>query len=345
MQFLPDASVRGLVSVTAAEPHKVYVSRAFIRELSAELRSSQVTLRSSCLPDANPRHAAQLEPLIAEIVLDLSASFVVLHELFHVLNGHTADLMAASKRRRRRLSLEEAAHLVALRLDVMAVSPTAGSPAAKDEMLHAYYLEVEADNSALQWLMQAVPISSPLRALIDLVSADDIGALEIAQLPDGWGRVLAFRALLTALTVTVRLLERQRGDATRAPTPGHPYPMARLFAGAFTIMQQFAEITDMEVDADGAQRRRLSRLEAKDMRTFFEMIVRPLVSAPWAQRDPAAAADGFEIHGPRISAELANLLLGRGPQTEPACELLRIQRLRDLMNRRLARHRCFAPGS
>lgn len=149
IQFVPAASEVGLLSITAVEPHRVRVSRAFTSAFSTELRSSRGAIRSSCLPDAKPAVATRLEPLVAEAVLELSASFVVLHELFHILNGHAADLTKTSKGQRKALAFQEAAHAVALRLKATPARSSVDSSAMAVEILNAYYLEVEADNSAL----------------------------------------------------------------------------------------------------------------------------------------------------------------------------------------------------
>ncbi len=327
-----------LIQVTYAQPHRIQVSRRFTHDLSAEFRSNWRMLRSSCLTDATAPVAARLWPEVGESIVQLSTSFVVFHELFHVLNGHTAYAMVRSKGKPRQLAFGEAAQKVAR--EKKGKAPP--SAAETKRMLEAYYLELEADDTALQWMMQGVPLSPALVRLVELVSGQ-VAARDIAALDNGWGRVLAFRAMIAALVVTVRLLERQRGDETRTPALTHPYPMARLFAGAFTVMEQFADITRAENGGDGAKIVRLSADEAEDLDTFLRMIARPIVSAPWAARDSTAADDGFEVLGPLVVTEIKNIILGRNPETEPVSQLLRIQRLRKAMTKRLARHRCMGP--
>jgi hypothetical protein len=117
--------------------------------------------------------------------------------------------------------------------------------------------------------------------------------------------------------------------------------MARLFAGAFTIMEQFAELTKARTDSGGVKRVRLSDVQAQDLKDFMQMVAQPVLSAPWKMRDMRAALDGFEAFGPCIIGELQRLLFGRAPVTEPASQLLRIQSLRAQMSQRLAPYRCF----
>lgn len=328
-----------LLQITLSAPHKLQVSRRFTRALSREFRTHWHVLQRACLPDSTSRVRSRLWPYVAESIVHLSTSFVVCHELFHVLNGHVAAVRATTRGKTRQLAFVEAAHL--------ALTTQRGHGAGRDasatgqRMLEAYYYELEADNTALQWVMQESPLSPMLRAVAELTDARAVVAADISALPDGWGRVLAFRALISALVLTVRLLERQRGRMRQEPDASHPYPMARLFAGVFTVLEQFAEITEFALEPDGGKVARLTTRGAKDVKTFLGMVMKPVVAAPWASPD-AASSDGFTFHGPLIAVEIGNILQGRPPATEPVRQMLRVQGLRHRMTRRLRAHRHIA---
>lgn len=332
-RFVDDRAAAGLAVVSFRAPHTIDISRRLLRDVAAELRSNRAIVRTAVLADVSDRsnHSRHnLDAIVTQCILDLSASFLIIHELFHILGGH----VGAARARR-------AGQGVGMYALVDASSDIASRGATPETAIRAYYREVEADNSALQWMMLAEPRRSIRTLLAAVSSADATTCTCIALLDDGPGRFTVFRALVTALLLMIRILERRRGAQIRAAAPEHPYPATRLLAGLFTLMEQFVEITKPAIDRRGRKTQRLSDVQAQGMRQFFRTVLSPVLKLPWSSRDRAAAHSGYESFAPLIVLELGNILLGREPATAPARELARIEGLRHEMISDFAPHRCI----
>lgn len=331
-RFISDRDAVGLASVSFRAPHTIDISRQLLRDIAAELRSNRALVRVAVLDNDAGRSTHSLDSIVAQCVLDLSASFIIIHELFHILGGHVG---AARSRR----AGQGTARRYAL---VDACSEISDREATPEIALRAYYREVEADNSALQWMMLAEPPRSVRALLAAVADADAAACTCVALLDDGPGRLVIFRALVTALLLMIRVLERRRGAQIRRAAPEHPYPATRLLAGLSTLMEQFVEIVKPTIDRRGRKTQRLSGVQARDMRQFLREVLSPVLSLPWASRDRAAARNGYETSAPLIVLDLGNMLFRREPKTPPARELARIESLRHEMTADFAPHRCIS---
>jgi hypothetical protein len=180
-RIVPARPESGLLTVTLTAPHEICVSRTFTTTLSAEFRRSSEVLRDACLSGASPSHAKRLEALVVASLLEVAAMFAILHEVFHVLGGHVAEYVASTPQALESgLGFEEVAHSSGIPLK--ARRPDANTTA----MLTAYYREVEADNNALQWIMQEVPLPPSMSMLVEVVSTTKSPtSCQIFDLPDG----------------------------------------------------------------------------------------------------------------------------------------------------------------
>lgn len=142
--FSDRLSVACAPSLNSVEPITILVSNRFAVNLHNEIRALSnhlVSLAFDSQPASRP-HAKR-----ALVVFEkLTVSFILLHEMFHLIAGHTNWVERQSR------SLSFAGSQIGLPLSYAASQSYA--PAAK-----AYLLESEADCSAIQWMCQVmVPV-------------------------------------------------------------------------------------------------------------------------------------------------------------------------------------------
>ena len=199
---------------------------------------------------------------------------MILHEAYHIFGGHFD-------------ALDTLAGEAAFRLDETgpAFSFDSRAPNPVPPNL-AYFLELEADSSALQWLMQ-IAVPTTVQAFLDALEPGR-DAIE----PDGLfdleepARSAVFRALLAAIWLVMLLLESRR----HGPSGTHPLSGARLLAATSTIMEQFAEI-DVSLSAEGRSAV-LDADQADDTIHFLTEVVKPVALAAWRINNRIEAGDG-----------------------------------------------------
>lgn len=173
--------------------------------------------------------------LVLEAVYDLAIQLVLQHELFHVLCGHLALVEMAGTTegdgRGRRQT---------------------GRPTPEDRA-RAYFLELEADALAIEWLAGQVVYGSVENLLESLGSTPEDQPISWLE---GDDRVVGFRVLTVAVWSVLALLEatREHGEDE------HPYTSARLIAGLNTLGSAYGELAPDTVSPDG--KAQLSSLEA-----------------------------------------------------------------------------------
>jgi hypothetical protein len=138
--------------IVGRRPPAIEVAQAFALELRAEIRAHSRQIAGVALmrrPTPGEHRA------ISEAAQETARSFVLLHELFHLHGGHVRYVAARSAGSRR--PFDE----VHLGMTALLRRPKrSGERVGEAEALRAYYLEVEADNSALLCQMQAKPSSA-----------------------------------------------------------------------------------------------------------------------------------------------------------------------------------------
>ncbi|GJH26978.1 hypothetical protein [Caballeronia novacaledonica] len=235
-------------------------------------------------PNENVGTRAAINESTRDAMKELATHFIVLHEVSHVLCGHLDAVQKTGPAKA--LAFDESS----LGID----SPTKedGGPFPSATDIHrAYFLEMEADNTAIQWLMQAPVLENLGRSLRLQLPDEYVEEHSIAMVDlGGKARVQAFRVLLSACWSVIALMEKRRGRALTRPG-GHPTSEARLVAAVFTLMEQFAELTDGFTDpATGGKFRRLTSLHQEACTEFLDQIVKPAfieyVAAQYRQSDP-----------------------------------------------------------
>lgn len=340
--FLDDQEKRWTAQLLLKKP-VIRISRSFLGDIQGAVEKHAQVLTRACLIDLDPNSKTHdAEARLLPCVLDATASFVLLHELFHMFCGHWDVLRSRPSEGNQSLSLDEAS----LGLAETNSRDRTRARAEDDDLLPsrcAYYVEMEADNTALQWLMQAAPPDS-LAALLSALWPNESNEplTSIADL-DGPARILVFRLLFAASWLVVLLIEQKRPEALLKDTRSHPLPAARLLAGMFTLMEQFAELDNAFIGESGYKTLTLSDREVEDMVLCLRKVIAPVLKAPWPASDPASASEGLVAFSPPLITELRNILLQKPPETKPGDELEKIEQLRLEMATRFRPYRYFTP--
>jgi hypothetical protein len=318
----------------------IEVSGSFLRDIQGAITQNAQMLTRTCLSDLNLTvNAKDGEERLLRCLLDLLSSFVLLHELFHLFCGHIDELKSRPGNLDPSLSLDDA--YFGMTRTGAPLSPAGEGQTDLMRTRSGYFLEVEADNTALQWLMGSSMLPS-LPALLSGIRANqsDEHPSCIADL-EGNERILAFRTLFAASWLVLLLAENKRPDELRIRFKDHPLPAARLLAAMFTLMEQFVELADPVPNESGRKIHVLSDEHIEDMKLFLRKILGPVLKAPWPVTDQAAAAEGLGVFSPPLVKELRNILLQKPLETKPGHELEEIEELRNYMNDLLQAHRYF----
>ena len=263
---------------------------------------------------------AALEPDAALATLyDLALHFVLLHELYHVYEGHLVYL-----------GREKGTAAV--------VESTVGLGGSALEADVAYFLELEADGSALTSLVSHLAfehIESIARQAGE-VSTTDPCVHELR----GDARDTGFRAALAALWITIALIERHR-----APDGAMPRALARLLGAVSGLMAWYAELDALRVDERGAVLQRLTGEQASSLRRFLDQVVRPVATA--LEAPPPGVESGtlgfFEGAADRAAffADLRALVANARPDGTAGRQLVACEARRRDLERALGPGRLF----
>ena len=309
----------GLAEIAGAGRPTIRIWKRFAAAIEAGITEQSRVIATAAF---DRRQTSQtLTSAAVSTCVDAAARFVILHEMFHLLSGHVGLLRARAGKKRS--AFDE--------LSIGAGRSGAGG-ASEPDLLQAYYLEIEADNTALQWLMQEEPL--------DVVST--MKRRREAPVADltGRERVIGFRLLVATIWLVIRHLEARRSKRTKR-SDSHPLPAARVLAAIGTIGEQFAELTELRSDREGQMHQVLSAAQADALRVLFRQVLRPVMTASWSHRK-ARPFSGINRTLPLLIVDLAALLQFREPTLPPGIELRKLERLRLEMTRTLAPHRIFS---
>lgn len=294
----------------------------------AEAVEQEVNAHASILAGVvlgKPTVRAGVRQSVVGAAADLAVLFVMYHELSHLIGGHV-DWLAARPSRSHSSAFDE------VRLGVADASAKRESVVSVRTIREAYYLEVEADGTGLQALMQSKPPASLTRLIT--------GWKEPVADATGTERLVTFRLLMAVTWLVIRLTEVRRDPRISGVSPTHPRPAARLLSAIATLLEQYAVLTELRADAAGQLVQQLSAQQADDSRTFINHILAPIMRADWARGKTAHLSPGsISTILPDIVRDLLNLLLVRKAMTPAGIELERLERLRRYMNRVLAPYR------
>jgi hypothetical protein len=305
---------------------RIEISTRLAAALDEEINGLQSTLSALLFRSAWRQRERGREVLIA--AEELAIGFILLHEIFHLVNGHFGWVETNAEH----LGFDEGR--LGLHLD--AGGSGAGRPVATySRISDAYVLESEADCSAIQWMVQETAPAG-MRRLFGL------GETPIQLFPKR-RRAEAFRLFLATVWLVIRKLEAGREKSMRNNSKTHPLPVTRLFVAFGMLTQQYCRISGLRFDAQGGGQYTLTERDVASMREFLAEILRPVLTSDWNPGSPAIAAESLEGQMRFYLPDFGNHLLNRPVQTIAGRELLRMERARFRMDRRLRPFRYYHP--
>ncbi len=277
------------------------------------------------------KNSPSIDMPIAETIdsiYDLALGFALEHEMQHLLCGHI-DFDADS-------SLEARNELLFNEL-TLTMSGTTSDKTRKDP-LRSYFIEIEADNSALDWMITRNVFGCITRQmkLVRGVLEKNSDQRTIAEL-DGTESLISYRLLLISVWIVVSLLEANRKAETGLLLKEeHPLPAARLMSAITTLMLWYARIDSLRFDDCGKMLVTLSSSQARLMRNFLFYILKPvainLAEFPNAE---TASVLSFPIGNSRKDTDIVELmedliaLIGKQPpKTSAGRQLEKLESLR-----------------
>lgn len=304
----------------------IEVSRPFLKAIRRELDSVLDSMMKSCLDGIEfpASKIATVQRLVSGACHDCVLSFVVLHEVFHVLCGHTALTPAGRPFSEISLGLNDSVPRMK----------------REAEVLEAYHQEVEADCCALQCLVE-LPLTVKPLTLLSQMDADQPEITTTTRVADlrKIPKVVAYRLLLLTAWVVVRLFERTRSVVLQKRNRSHPLPDARMLAAISTLFEEYCGINQhRQIDVHGQPWHRLTAKTEKEGRQFLECVLKPFARATFEKglrrRSQAAGPEWMLV-------EFGNLISKAGVLTEAGREIEKLNTVRRRMAGRLAALRYY----
>lgn len=261
----------------------------------------------------------------------VAEQFVIHHELFHLLCGHLDQQIEASGQKR------------------LSINETPGTPwsaparaTISSGSALSLYIEMEADNSALQFLVDRCAIADLAAVFPSLKEGQ--GTLSTLEGPI---KAPAFRLLFAAVWLVLWLFEDLRDGAASI---SHPWPSARLLALLFTLLPYYADMASDPEDADGERFAVLTEHTAALATEYMLEVVSPAMKFVLALADDDQVVQQFRE--PDLSRsdlfadvllDLKSLVFGDKVMTPGAQQLLELERRRGEFTRLFAPYRYFSP--
>lgn len=306
-------------SLASGDPFVITVPIGFAKSLHEEVRGLSNQLPVLAFDSPPSSRAATKQTL--EVVESFSVSFILLHEIFHLVAGHAGWV----NRRSRSLSFEKGQTGLPLSY-AASQSYTAASK--------AYLLEAEADCSAIQWMCQVL-----LPALLHRLLETRIKPIQFLS---GRHRVVAFRILLASIWLAIRRLESAREELLRNNSKTHPLPTTRVFGAFGTLLMQYSRISNMRYDSDGGAQHKLSETDVTAIRRFLRLVLGPVLKCDWNPERTGLPPESLEAQMRFYLRDWANHLLNKPVTTVVGRELLRMEKERFRMHHSLSSFRYYS---
>jgi len=262
--------------------------------------------------------------VLCSIVYDAALHFVLLHEMYHIYEGHMAFLMA-----RKGISVfQEQARCFD------------GSDKDLDPET-AYFLEFEADGSALVSLLTHVEFES----LIEVASTFEPLENHCVLVQDfpGVARNIGFRLILCSAWIVASLMESARHKDQQAVLP-----MARMLSLVSTLMSWYAQLDNLQQTEDGELVRRLDDAQASAAREFLQEVAKPVLIERWHLHgdhgDDVATESYYPKDIEQLARDLQTLLFRRPADTATSQQVVSCERLRTTVEPLLRQYRYIKPN-
>jgi hypothetical protein len=257
---------------------------------------------------------------------ELAISFVLLHELFHLMGGHLDWL--AKKRNIARFDEDS----LGLAFESRFANGSKAGP-TRASLVTSYVLESEADCNAIQWLMQ----HASLGRLSKLLRTNQAPVMDFTT-PQ---RRVAFRLALGAVWLVIRRMEASRALQMQSRRNTHPLPITRLFMAFGTFVQEYSVISEIHFDDDGGGQHTLSDKDVRSMRDFLKLVLSPVLKTDWNPERSTVPMNSLEGQMTQYFPDFANHMLNREVTTDVGREMLEMEKARFRMDRTLKPYRYF----
>ncbi len=260
---------------------------------------------------------------ILDTLFDLSFNFVLQHELNHILCGHL-DYQRATKG----VDLAEYAMSESL-CELGGLS---------DDILRSYYLEVEADGTAIEWMLERLQfkqLNNDLNALLKAKFSSDMASLSIMDLPRAT-RDIGFRYLLVSVWLVICLMESNRSESVKEYNITHPLPAARLISAINILMLYYAKLSKLRIPDSGEMWVSPSSSDTQAMQEYLTNVVKPVIKSfaginPTMQKFPLVIPYGGSNYGENLVnllMDVKGLLKNEGNKSEVMIQVSRIESVR-----------------
>jgi hypothetical protein len=271
--------------------------------------------------------AERLDPAeVIELFRELTSTFVILHEVFHLIAGHIGWIIS---RRPERDFDEEA---LGLHLDSGRRKKTSPDP-SYSTIADAYLLESEADCTAVQWMI--LSMSQPTLRRILGTRAPTIMTFPKQR------RVVAFRLVVAAVWLVIRTMESTRREVIANNSKTHPLPSTRAYTVFGQCLSAYSVVDDVRYDSRGGAQHTLTDEDVKSMNEFLKKVLLPVLRSDWNPRSELLPPSSLEAQLLHYFPDFGNHLLNRPVTTAVGREMLRMERARFRMDRSLRPFRYY----
>lgn len=277
---------------TSMAMYKVRVSGHFLAQIYKTVKAHEkMTMDMMGVGGERVFDATLMDPDdVLDTVFKMAIHFVLLHELFHVLFGH----MYLTKDNNGQLFMSERSDLV--------------GEQNSDKINRYYFLELEADNSAIEWMIAFTEIGdvSKLLERCKLIGAGKGTSLSELDYP---AKQFAYKLLFISVWLVIALFENDRLDPTPDQAASHPMPKVRLITAIHSMIKFYALLS---VESRGEQGLfvKLDDPEIESIHEFTEAVSAPFII--FFREFPNAAAGLMSINQ-----------LFKSPQSSEVVEIIR----------------------
>lgn len=311
--------------IHSTEQIVIEVSTRFAIGLHDQLRKVQDVLSALVFRDSQSRRSNR--STVLRVMQGLTTTFVLIHEIFHLVAGHVGWFLAKQKGR----IFDE--QYLGLQLNSISRKHSARF-SSYSATADAYLLESEADCTAVQWMILSMSQPSLSRLLGTKV-------IPITLFPKRQ-RLIAFRLVLASVWLVIRKMESARKEIVENSSNTHPLPVTRVFSMFGECLRAYSEIEDIRYDTNGAGQHILSDDDVRSMNEFTRKILAPVLQSDW---NPGSALflppTSLEAQLRFYLRDFANHLLNHPVETVVGRELLRMERARFRMARALRPFRYY----
>ena len=272
--------------------------------------------------------------MLLDTVYELSFHFISHHEIFHYVCGHlNYDINKNINILKPRSHSESSLGLGASENKI-----------DEEALLRAYYLEMEADSTAIEWLIEKVIFTSLQKEIVtcfDLEDNSDENFDTTIHNMDPKFRIFCFRYILVSIWIVIILMESNKDKKITSQEYSHPLPATRLLGVLSTLVLWYARIDKGEMTPSGTSTIVLTDEQRESVFEFIQSIVSPVAINLFDFQDsdiftkivkPISienSAEGVAI----FLQEFVRLITKQEPQTEAGKQFREIEKTGHIMKK------------